>query len=317
MAMQQEDPRGRLPVWVLVGRLTVLAGMVLGVIFSQYLGDRLGWHLPWYFIHEVLLIAVPMGWLLVETFPSMSRGDRLAFVVVSGFFVLLGSMFELVAIQNRYWWFYEQPDVLTGIQVGAIGIEEFVYYPAILNIPILLYVYLQGFTPRTASFDEWGRPAKMGGALLGAGFIAWGIALLVITSFRHEPALDTSILPAPDAAGALRYVAGPAKRGWTVLQLISIGVAVLLYVFQHRRLVRTAFILLVAIYVPYCFYLELMACGRGWWVWNGKQTSGIFTWVLPLDSYLMYLTGATLPPLFYELLRPVFAQSDRTTAAAG
>jgi len=70
-------------------------------------------------------------------------------------------------------------------------------------------------------------------------------------------------------------------------------------------LARTAFILLVAIYVPYCFYLELMACGRGWWVWNQQQTSGIFTWVLPVDSYLMYGTGATLPPLFYELFRSV------------
>lgn len=285
-------------------RLSVLALMVVATVMAQTLADAEGWALPWYFIQELALGAVPMLWLLVEVYPHLSRPERWSFLVTSATFVSLASIFELIAIQNRYWWFYEDVDRLTGFEIGAIPVEEFIYYPILLNIPVLLYLLLRRLAP-VAAPDPTPHPKAVrrmiqaGAALsLLAGAVLWFAA-----AQTQQPVLDYTIVPAPDAGGAIRYAAGPTQHSWTILQLLSLAAALLGYLALHTRLHRRALFLMVALYFPYAFFIELMACGRGWWVWNARQVSGLFTWVLPLDSYLMYVTGALLPVLLFVTLR--------------
>lgn len=49
-----------------LGPLVVLVCMILGVVLVQTFGDSQDWHMPWYFLHKILLIGVPMVWLVAE-----------------------------------------------------------------------------------------------------------------------------------------------------------------------------------------------------------------------------------------------------------
>lgn len=291
----------------LLGRLVVLAVMVLGTLLVQHLGDSKEWKLPWYLIHEGVLLAIPMAWLLIEVYPRARKAEKLAFLCASAVFVLLGSAFELVAIQQRFWWFYTARDGLSGIQIGTVAVEEFIYYPLILNIPILLYGWLIRRLPEPKPALPWSRTRRIAAGALAGAALAGGLVLLVLALGSTTPPLDRSIMPTHDAAGVLRYAAGPPRYGWTIIQLLALGSGVLAYARLRARVHRPALLLVVALFVPYAFFLELMACGRGWWVWNQRQVTGLFTGVLPIDSYLMYLTGALLPVLCYVALLPVFA----------
>ena len=291
----------------LLGRLVVLAVMVLGTVLVQTLGDSQSWKLPWYLIHELVLLAVPMAWLLVEVFPRAAREEKLAFLCTSAIFVFLGSAFEIVAIQHRYWWFYTARDQLSGLTLGGVTIEEFLYYPLILNIPVLLYAWLVRRLPASPPGAPWSRGGKLLARLLAGAALLGGLVLLVLAWRQTTPPLDLAVQPQPDASGTLRYAAGPPQHSWTIIQLLSLGVGLLAFVRLRSRLHRQAALLVLVLFVPYAFFLELMACGRGWWVWNARQVLGPFTGVLPVDSYLMYLTGALLPVLCYVALLPFFA----------
>jgi len=63
--------------------------------------------------------------------------------------------------------------------------------------------------------------------------------------------------------------------------------------------------------------LQLMTIGRGWWTWNSQQVSGPFTCVLPLDSYLMYLTGSLMPVLVFVGLEGVFDRPEEREVVDG
>src|SRR4029079_17864585 len=67
-------------------------------------------------------------------------------------------------------------------------------------------------------------PAVQRGLKLAAGMLAaLGVVLVVLAVQTDTPALDTTILPAADAKGALRYAAGPHRRGWTIVQLLGLS----------------------------------------------------------------------------------------------
>ncbi len=284
--------------------------MLLGTVLLQFIGDQNQWRLPWYFLHECLLIGLPMLWLLLEVFSKSTHADRLGFIASSSLFLTLGSIFELVAIQNRYWWFFEDLDRLIGMRIGAIPIEEFLYYPFILNIPILAYILLNRAFPEAAGRSSSAPRTSLNilAVLLGVA----GVGLAIAAYFNTTPTLDLSILPSVDEAGALRYGAGPKKWGWSTLQLVSAGLALGIFNRWRARINQRALLLLLAGYFPYCFFLELMACGRGWWVWNGQQVLGFPTWVIPLDSYLMYVTGAVLPVFAFVWLRQLLSNDEAT-----
>jgi hypothetical protein len=290
----------------LVIRLSILAGLMFLVEMAQAVGDQFGWQVPWYFIHDVLLAGLPMVWLVRETMPAAPRATQLAFVTTSSLFVALASALELVAIANRYWWFADK-DPMTGIQVGAVPVEEFLFYPLFLNLPILFYLALEKYVPASELPPKaLSTSATWLFRALGVVFILLGIGLLVNAIRTTIPPIDFAIVPSVDAAGAFRYSTGPRQMSWTVVQVLSLGTVSLLWPYLKPRVHGQRLLITVCVFFVLSLYFELVGCGRGWWVWNEQQVLGVFTWVLPIDSYIMYFTGATTTIFVFTLVRPMF-----------
>lgn len=293
----------------LLTRLAGLAGLVLVMLFARSVCDRLHVKAPWYLLHEVVLMGVPMAVLLFEVYPKLSKGSKLSFIATSATFISSSAIAEIIAIQNRYWWFYTGNDPLSGLELGTVPLEEFLSYPMLLNLPVLFYLWLGAhFGPEqpvalTASTQRTLKAFAL--AMAGFGGYCLYRALTV-----HTPSLDLATLPAPDAAGAIRFTAGPKQLGWTLVQALGWAGTLMLMVKAHARTAMRRLGFVAACYFAYSFFVELLACGRGWWVWNTEQTLGVFALVLPVESFSMYLTGALMPVLFFELIRPAFSTAD-------
>jgi hypothetical protein len=285
-----------------------LLGVVM--VFARAVADAAGLKLPWYLLHELTVMLVPVIWLLARVYPRLDESNRLGLIVTSAGFIALSAIAELVAIAARYWCFYEGFDPLSGLTLGAIPLEEFLSYPLLLSLPILWFLELSHSRPnepllgeaRAQSLVKLFKRASAGALVLAGLFIVLGL--------RAAPVpLDVATPAFVDAAGAVRYSAGAKHYGWTIVQLLgwagtfALGAAV-----AHRLRWRTVLIV-VATYFPFALFVELLACGRGWWVWNSQQTLGVFAWVLPVESFSMYLTGALMPVFCFEWLRGVWAEA--------
>lgn len=276
------------------------------VLTLQTVGDARGWTLPWYFLHEIAILAPLTAFLLGQEWRHLRSGQQVALLATLGGFEALSAIMEIVAIHHRFWWFPEVTDRFVGAAIGGIPVEEFLYYPLILAIPPLSYRYWARALPDARGrSDRWVAPV----VALGVGFLLAGVGLLAMMPFQ-EGVLDPQVLPVRDAQGAFRYATGPAMRGWSVVQLLSMALVCGLVVALRRHLHARALLAQLATFFPLCVYLELMAIGRGWWTWNSQQVLGPFTWVLPLDSYLMYLTGSLMPVLVFVGLEGVFDPSS-------
>ncbi len=289
------------PDVTLLKRLSALAGLILFMVVARFGADALGLKLPWYLLHELVVLLVPMGWLLFEVYPKLRAAQRIAFVITSGLFISLSAIAELLAIERRYWGFYTGLDPLSGFDLGAIPLEEFLSYPMLLNLPILWYLWLGrvfGARPAIpAAATTWLRRAAWVSLIAALGFAA--LALLGVGT-----AAPVDAQPGPDAMGAIRFAAGPRQYGWTIVQLLGWAGTFSVAAKVVHRLHWQRLMVLVLTYFPFALFFELLACGRGWWVWNTQQAIGLTAWVLPVESFSMYLTGALFPTLCFEWLVP-------------
>jgi hypothetical protein len=295
--------------------LIAVSLLMIGMVTARTVAEAFHLKAPWYLLHELTVMLIPMGWLLWRVFPRLQESDRIGFVVTSGLFITASAIAELLAIQNRYWWFFEGNDSLSGLDLGAIPLEEFISYPMLLNVPVLWFLELSLQRPnepvlgeaRSRGLVRW---LKAASALAFAGALALiGVAMV----FGRGP-IDVVTQPVVDAAGAVRYTAGPKQFGWTIVQLLGwAGAFALAAQVAHRVRWRTILIV-TATFFPYAFFVELLACGRGWWVWNSQQTLGLFAWVLPVESFSMYLSGALMPVLCFEWLRGLWVDAPRTAS---
>lgn len=289
------------PAGAMLRRLVGLSGLMLAMLGLRWAVAALGRTAPWYLLHELVVLLVPMVFLLVEVWPRLGAPERLAFVATSGLFISLSAVAEMIAIQQRYWWFFTQLDPLSGVDLGAIPVEEFLSYPLLLNLPVLWYLWLKRVAPAEASGAAVGAGARRVLHGLAAACTIVAVALGAL-GLWHGGSIDAVTQPFVDAAGAVRYVAGPKQYGWTIVQLLGwAGVLPLAAAVWHRVHAPRLFLMVVT-YFPFALFFELLACGRGWWVWNAQQTLGVFTWVLPAESFSMYLTGALFPTLAFEAL---------------
>ncbi len=290
--------------------LVGISVLMLVMVVARAVVGALGLKAPWYLLHELTVMLVPMLWLLVRVVPRLDESQRIGFVVTSGLFISASAVAELLAIQSRYWWFYEGNDPLSGLDLGAIPLEEFLSYPMLLNVPVLWFLELSQSRPDEAVLGEARASAVVRfckRAALVALAAAGGLIVLALTS--SSVPVDVTTPAFVDAAGAVRYTAGPKQYGWTIVQALGwagtfwLGAAV-----AHRVRWKTLLIV-VATYFPFALFVELLACGRGWWVWNSQQTLGVFAWVLPIESFSMYVTGALMPVLCFEWLKGLWANA--------
>lgn len=283
--------------------------LMLVMVGARAAASAFGLKAPWYLLHELTVMLVPMVWLLVRVLPRLDESQRIGFVVTSGLFISASAIAELLAIQSRYWAFYEGNDPLSGLDLGAIPLEEFLSYPLLLNVPVLWFLELSTSRPDEAVLGE-GRASGVVRFCKRAALVALVAAgVLIVLALTSAGTLDVTTPAFVDAAGAVRYAAGPKQYGWTIVQALGwagtfwLGAAV-----AHRVRWKTLLIV-VATYFPFALFVELLACGRGWWVWNSQQTLGVFAWVLPIESFSMYLTGALMPVLCFEWLKGLWANA--------
>lgn len=299
------------PDIVMLKRLSQLAGLILVMIVARRVFDLLGLQAPWYLLHELVVLLVPMSALLFEVYPRLHPGQRIAFVITSGLFISQSAIAELLAIERRYWGFYTALDPLSGLDIGAIPLEEFLSYPMLLNLPILWYLWLGRVFPEERATSP-ARNARVASALKVATWLslvaALGFVGLAIAGVGASAPMDG--IPGPDASGAIRMAAGPRQYGWTIVQLLGWAGTFAVAAKVAHRLQWKRLLVMVLTYFPFALFFELLACGRGWWVWNTQQATGITAWVLPIESFSMYLTGALFPTLCFEWLVPVCTPAE-------
>jgi hypothetical protein len=295
--------------------LCLLAGLMLVMVGLREVADALGLHAPWYLLHELTVLLLPMLFLLVKVFPGLTESERVSFVVTSGLFIGTSAIAELVAIQQRYWWFSQTFDPLSGLDLGAIPLEEFLSYPMLLNLPTLWFLWLARAQPPEALLGEARAVVLERWLQRGAGLCLVLAGVLVgLVLLGPGGRVDPSVEAVVDAAGAIRYSAGPRQYGWTLVQLLGWAGTLWLAGAVAHRLRWRVLLIVVATYFPFALFFELLACGRGWWVWNSQQTLGLFAWVLPIESFSMYLTGALMPVLCFEWLRGVWVGDSAASA---
>jgi len=295
--------------------LCLLAGLMLVMVGLREVADALGLHAPWYLLHELTVLLLPMLFLLVKVFPGLTESERVSFVVTSGLFIGASAIAELVAIQQRYWWFSQTFDPLSGLDLGAIPLEEFLSYPMLLNLPTLWFLWLARAQPPEALLGEARAVVLERWLQRGAGLCLVLAGVLVgLVLLGPGGRVDPSVEAVVDAAGAIRYSAGPRQYGWTLVQLLGWAGTLWLAGAVAHRLRWRVLLIVVATYFPFALFFELLACGRGWWVWNSQQTLGLFAWVLPIESFSMYLTGALMPVLCFEWLRGVWVGDSAASA---
>jgi Lycopene cyclase len=296
------------PDLVMLKRLSQLAGLILVMVAARKVADAAGVKVPWYLLHEAVLLLVPMGWLLRAVLPTLEPARRIAFVITSGLFISLSAIAELLAIERRYWGFYTGLDPLSGFDLGAIPIEEFLSYPMLLNLPVLWYLWLKQVLPNDRPVQNptavavWLKRGAWVSALLAAG-------LIVLAMVGVDDAQPLTNVPGPDAAGAIRFAAGPRQFGWTIVQLLGWSGLLSAAARAITRIKPKRLLMMVLTYFPFALFFELLACGRGWWVWNTQQALGFTAWVLPVESFSMYVTGALFPTVVFELLVPLFSSA--------
>lgn len=286
-----------------------LSLLVVVMVLARAIADAAGLKAPWYLLHELTVMLVPMVWLLARVYPRLDESNRMGFIVTSGGFIALSAIAELLAIAARYWCFYEGFDPLSGLTLGAIPLEEFLSYPLLLNIPILWFLELSQARPDEPVLGE-ARAVGLVRFFKRASVVAFVLAgVFVALALLAAPVpLDVTTPAFVDAAGAVRYSAGPKQYGWTIVQLLGWGGTFALGAAVAHRLRWRTVLIVVATYFPFALFVELLACGRGWWVWNSQQTLGLYAWVLPVESFSMYLTGALMPVFCFEWLRGVWAE---------
>lgn len=287
-------------------RLGALAGLILVMIVARRIADAFGVQAPWYLLHEIVVLLIPMAWLLNEVYPRLDSARRVAFIITSGLFIGQSAIAELLAIEHHYWGFYTRLDPLSGFDLGAIPVEEFLSYPMLLNIPILWYLWLGRVFPRPQELTKSSHVVvhrwlvRLAWASVAGAVFFVGLAVAGIGDVQPDDAV-----PGFDAMGAIRYAAGPRQYGWTIVQLLGWAGTFSVAAKIAHRLQWKRLLVVALTYFPFALFFELLACGRGWWVWNTQQSIGVTAWVLPVESFSMYLTGALFPTLCFEWLTPV------------
>ncbi|MFO0597356.1 MAG: lycopene cyclase domain-containing protein [Myxococcaceae bacterium] len=293
------------PDLVMLKRLSQLSGLILAMVALRRAADALGLHAPWYLLHELVVLLVPMVVLMREVLPTLAPAQRISFVLTSGAFISQSAIAELLAIQHRYWGFYTGLDPLSGFDLGAIPVEEFLSYPMLLNLPILWYLWLGRVFPGTSTVAA----PKLETVRTWLTRAAWAslalaFCFVVLALVGPTDAAPLDAVPGPDAMGAIRFAAGPRQYGWTIVQCLGWAGTFAVAAKVAHRLQWKRLLVMVVTYFAFALFFELLACGRGWWVWNTQQAIGVTAWVLPVESFSMYLTGALFPTLCFEWLAP-------------
>lgn len=263
--------------------------------------------LPAYLIFELVCLAPWTVWLFVVA-ARKGQAVILAVLVQACVVAVLTYIVEVRSTYAKYWDFFQEKDVLCGVMISGVPLEEFLFFPFAINFSILLYLYICDYLKDHKISDISIHPRKLFLVLGGFAIVFAGLGFYVAT-LRDL----TMVVPAMrtwEHFGIPRYTEGPRGYGWTLIILFSVSFNFLLFYIAERNtlLILRAAILIVGIFFLINFLVELFGTGRGWWVYNGQQVSGIWVVAIPLENLAAYLTGVTLPLALFEGTRTLLGE---------
>ncbi len=280
--------------------LLAWTGLFCLVLVGTFVSDRYGLHLPWYFVFLVVVLAFP-NVLFVRYAMERNPHKKLVLCAQSGLVVAVMYVAEILAIQSRFWDFLQDRDRLLGIMLGNVPLEEFLFYPLMLNISLYAYIQAKSILK---PFRGEPRPLGFKGKVIAVVFAAACVAAGVLTVVLKGGETAVRFL-GRNAEGLPVYVEGPAYGGWGVTILVGMAVCSLVFARASRKgfLDVKAMIMGGLLIYPASLVIELLGVGRGWWVYNEQQIFGVHLYILPLESIFMYAIGVVFPAGVYEMLR--------------
>ena len=262
--------------------------------------------LPSYLLFELVCLAPWTVWLFIR---SARRGGAVAIgaVVQAATVAALTYVVEAECTYAGYWEFFQDRDVLCGVRLSGVPIEEFLFFPLAINFALLLYLWIVDYL-RSHRIRDFKVPTPVLFAVLG-GLSAVFAGLAVWTWLQRDPAA-APVVRAWDSFGIPRLSGGPRGYGWTLIILSSVSVNFLVFLLAERftALVLRAAIVLAGVFFLVNFLVEFFGTGRGWWVYNARQVSGAWVIAVPVENLAAYLTGITLSLALFEGTRTLLGE---------
>lgn len=258
--------------------------------------------LPAYFLFEMICLAPWTVWLF---WMAAKRGAETMVGVVVQACVVLAVVYpiEIAGTFGKLWDFFEDKDSLIGVRLGGLPIEEFFFYPLTINFAVLLYLLVCDSlrSRRVPDIEVGSRRLFLGLGCAAAVFAGLGLYVLAL---RDSGAVVDAVRLWDDH-GLPRYAEGPRSYRWTLIALFSLAVNMFVFYVaeRHTALMLRAVIVLSGVFFLVNLLVELMGTSRGWWVYNGQQTSGMWVAAVPLENLPVYLTGVTLSLALFEATR--------------
>jgi lycopene cyclase domain-containing protein len=272
--------------------------------------DRFALKMPWYFIFLVVVLFFP-NILFIRYALRRDPAKRLVVLAQAGISIVFMYIAEILAIQYLYWGFLQDWDRLVGLDLGNVPLEEFLFYPLMLNVS--LYGYLQAKSIlkkyRAPLPDPYPRSRKR---LMGWGLAAAFVGVAVIIGLCGSGETVEGHMDRDEFENPV-YVDGAQHKAWgiTMMSGMAITIAAVMGATVNGFLDWKAVFFAGAIIYPASMVIELLGIGRGWWVYNDQQLIGLKLYILPLESLFMYLIGCVFPASIYEILRQLLRTTVR------
>ena len=295
----------------------VLAWIGLFVIMFVGIGvvGIWGWKLPWYFLFLIVVLFFP-NIIFIAYALKKHPYKRLVVLAQAGISLILMYIAEILAIQFRYWDFLQDWDILLGLDLGNVPLEEFLFYPLMLNVS--LYGYLQAKSILKKYRPELPADFKPNGKRwIGWGLAAAFVCIAVIVGCCGTGDIAERVMTRDDSGNPV-YVEGKQHKAWGVTMMagMAITIAFVMGATVNGFLDWKAVFFAGCIIYPASMVIELLGIGRGWWVYNDQQLIGLKIYILPLESLFMYGIGSVFPASVYEVLRELMRSTVREEGGA-
>jgi uncharacterized membrane protein YoaT (DUF817 family) len=263
--------------------------------------------LPAYLIFELVCLLPWTAWLIVKAARS-SKGVGIAAMVQMCAVFTVTYIAEVTGTYAGLWTFSMTRDALCGVSIAGVPLEEYLFYPLVMNFALLNYLWICAYLKARHEGDlpvsRRTLAMVLGGA--SAAFLAMAMAIL----FLRDASVSVPPTGGAGPGGIPRFDEGPRGYAWTLVCLFSVAANLLVFLAAERwtALMLRAALPLSAVFFLICLMVELLGTGRGWWVFNGRQCSGMWVAGIPVENFPAYLTGVMLPLALFEFARKVLGE---------
>jgi len=291
---------------VVAGLLLWGAAYVGVAIFISFAGTPTH-RIPAYLLFEGVCLLPWFIWLIGLS-ARKGRGVVIATLVQASAVAAISYIVQVVATNGLFWDYFPEKNRLLGVRISGVPLEEFIFYPLMINLSVLLYLWVCGYLNKRGIPDFSVKPAALRMALLVPALLF--LALAVCVFIQRNPSSIAPVSRTWEGLGIPRYAEGSLGYGWTLTCLLSVSANLVIFYLAERRtaLQLRAVVLVAGIFMLMCLLVEFLGTGWGWWVYNRQQVSGLWAGGIPLESLPAYLTAVMMPTALFEAARTILGE---------